>query len=166
MPNLKVLDIGRNDFSTSGLSWLAKLDRLNSLWICKCKLPFATVNWFPVSPELCDLHASYVVFSDDHLKLMPECPKLQRLELFDAEVTDRGFAEIPRIAEGLEFLWLVRNRKMTAASIPTFSRLKQLRFVHLGSTIIEETEYEYYAGRGGVRALEKLLPDCVFFYGT
>ncbi len=124
-------------------------------------------HWLPVSSNLRDLHGSDVVFSDAHMKLMRECPKLQRLELYDAEVTDSGFAEVPRIAKGLEFLWLVRNRNMTSASIPTFGRLKRLRFVHLGSTVIEELEYESYSGvRGGIPALERLLPNCVFMYGT
>jgi hypothetical protein len=167
MQNLRVLDVSNNDFSTSKLTWLAKLDKLNSLSISRCNLPFATVNWLPVGPELCDLHAHDVVFSDAHMKLMRECPNLQRLELYYAEVTDIGFAEFPRIAKDLEFLWLVRNRNMTSASIRTFGRLTRLRFVHLGSTVIEESEYESYNGvHGGVPALEKVLPNCVFMYGT
>ena len=167
LSNLKVLDIGSNDFSASDLSWLATLDSLQSLSISNCKLPLAKVNWLPVCRELRDLQASDVVFSDAHLTLLLELPKLQRLELYRSEVSDTGFNELPRIATSLEFLWLVRNKKMTSASIPTFGRLKRLRFVHLGSTVIEETEYQSYrGGGGGVPSLEKLLPDCVFIFGT
>ena len=167
LSHLKVLDIGNNDFSASEFSWLAKLGSLQSLSISNCKLPRSIVDWLPAFPELRDLQASDVVFSDTHLALMPECPKLKRLELYYAEVSDTGFNELPRIATSLEFLWLVRNKKMTSASIPTFGRLKRLRFVHLGSTVIEETEYQSYRdGGGGVPSLEKLLPDCVFIFGT
>jgi Leucine-rich repeat (LRR) protein len=167
LSNLKVLDIGNNDFSASELSWLAKLDMLQSLSISNCKLPLSKVNWLPACPELRDLQANGVVFSDAHLALMPEFPKLQRLELYRSEVSDTGFNELPRIAKSLEFLWLVRNKEITSASFPTFGRLKRLRFVHLGSTVIEETEYQSYrGGGGGVPSLEKLLPDCVFMFGT
>ncbi|MBL8854352.1 MAG: hypothetical protein JNK57_10310 [Planctomycetaceae bacterium] len=167
MPNLRVLDLGNNDFSASGFSLLAELESLESLSISRCKLPMATDNWLPVSSKLRDLHGSDVVFSDAHMKLMSECPNLQRLELYNAELTDIGFAEIPRMADGLKFLWLCRNRKMTSASISSFGRLKRLRFVNLGATVIDETEYQLYpGGGGGVPALEKILPNCVFMYGT
>lgn len=169
LSNLKVLDIGSNDLSASDLSWLAKLGSLQSLSISNCQLPLAKVNWLPVCRELRDLQASDVVFSDAHLTLLPEFPKLQRLELYRSEVSDIGFNEVPRIANSLEFLWLVRNRKMTSASIPAIGRLVRLRFVHLGSTKIEETEYQRYSGPddgGGVPSLDKLLPDCVFMFGT
>lgn len=167
IPKLRVLDIGTNDFSASGLSWLAEVSSLESLSIAKCKLPHATVNWLPVSPDLLDFIANDVVFSDEHLRLMPECPKLQRVSLYSAVLTDNGFQQIPRIAESLEYLWLARCQKLTPASFPTFGRLKNLRLVHLGSTDIEKTEYRsYHGGGGGVPVLEAMLPNCFFLYGT
>ncbi len=166
LPSLMVLDIGRNDFSHSKLTWMSKLKYLVSLSISRCDLPKPSVDWFPVGPELVDLHASDVVFSENHIKFMPAFPKLRRLEVFDVDLSDDAFAEIPRIAKSLEFIWLIRSKGMTAAAIPTFGKLGQLRYAHLGSTSIEETEYQSRRSGGSIPALEEILPNCIFHYGT
>lgn len=151
--SLRELDLRHTDVTDAGLRKLTDLENLQALQVGGnidgsgllamnlSKLKVATLQQKAVN--------------DKALDVLPGCPDLIEVGLYNSSVTDEGLLTL---ACCRKLIWLdLRSTAVTDDGIMVLSQLKDLKFLDLRTTAVTSA---------GVRKLQRELPHCKIKYGN
>jgi hypothetical protein len=129
-----------------------KIEQLSKLrWLVLVNVHFVeATDWLPILPELDELHLNGYDIVDADLPSTRHLPKLRKLVVYYASVTDEGIQHIAENFPHLEVLCLYGCRQITAKSADSLATLQELRALDIGYTPLVEQS----------RILQTAMPHC------
>lgn len=136
----------------AGLKKLTALENLQELWLSGdfdgSGLPSMNLSKLKV------LALMHKKVTDKALEVLPGCPELMEVSLYDTSVTNAGLKTLTRCQKLISLD--LRNTGVTDDGIMVLARLKGLKYLTVCETAVT---------RAGVRQLQRELPDCQIKYG-
>ncbi len=168
LTELRGLSLSRASLEDADMSLFRSLQYLQWLNLSSAKLPPPSVSRLPTMPKLEVLFFSNVGLSDDHIPAVGQFPKLRVLSFtmcsYDPGITDAGVRQLVNACPNLRYLHLVGHGRVTAQSVPQLGKLKELEYMHIGGSELEDTLYD--RDFNGLPPLQKLLPRCYIGIGS
>ncbi len=167
MRGLRGLDFNYSDLRKIDLGTLGSLRELQWLGCSGSQMPLIAESRLPVLPNLEVLGVGGRIESDtnadDHFPYDITFPKLKVLYATWTDIDDQQFASFVRRHRGLRSLSINNASQLTERSAVEIAKLPELKYLHIGGTIIESALYD--ADYGGVPYLQSKLPDCFIGLG-
>lgn len=161
--HLRGLSLRGADLRGADLGLLEKLEDLQ--WLCLRGADLRSpVSRLPRVPELEVLDLKFSTVTDADMPSCGQFPKLKVLSICGTAVTDDGLKRVVEANPSLRYLKLSRAKHITEKAFPELIKLKQLEYIHVGSTPLE-----HFLFADDFRALIELqreLPLCYIGTGT
>ncbi len=143
-------------FNIQALEVLSKLE-----WLDLSNAELSGAFEFPKLPNL-EVLFFCVTVTDGCLPGPDRCPNLRVFSGRVSSISDDGVDILVQNCPRLRYLNLAFCKGVTEKSIPKLGKLKELKYLHIGMTTLEEQRYDH--DYGGIPELQRVLPNC--FIGT
>lgn len=145
--NISSLSLSRIDLNTIDLTAISKMTNLTYLQLYHIKtLKDADLANLVPHKSLTELYFEHCPLTDGAAKYLNQMPQLKGLSVNNAKITDAFIPQISRL-QNLEKLWLSGN---SLRSFQSISKLKNIKELHISSTLLED------AGLREIASLPKL----------
>jgi len=167
-PNLRALDLADTDLTDTGMTHIAKFQKLQRLSIFYCDVSNRGLRYLAQLPDLETLNLDSRDISDEGLRHLRKLTKLKNLDVFSGRITDVGCGHLSKIKsletlelcggsigdqgcsylgslENLTSLNLSQNERISNRGAAALAALSKLKALNLSNTRVNGSALCYFS---------------------